>query len=143
MGEPLTRSAFVLGGNRKTYLLPAAIANKLEHFKENQRIGPFASVLRAAMQAWKISAITFSGLHYHINNFIGDDISLYVEDMAALGDQPAALKLIRGKLNTADAEELTRMIEDARVWNSTFIAGGAMGGAINSPSTPWSTAAIS
>lgn len=134
MGEPLTRSAFVLGGNRKTYLLPAAIANKLEHFKENQRIGPFASVLRAAMQAWKISAITFSGLHYHINNFIGDDISLYVEDMAALGDQPAALKLIRGKLNTADAEELTRMIEDARVWNSTFIAGGAMGGAINSPS---------
>lgn len=132
-GDRLTRKAIALGGQHKTFLLPIEIADKLEHFRENNSIGPITEMIKAATQAWKVMAITFAGPSYHINNLIGDEITAYMEDIGSLAKQPEALRILKAKLVPSQYQTLVQMIEDARIWNSTFISSGDVGRAIDTP----------
>jgi broad specificity phosphatase PhoE len=144
MGEDLTRNVLALGGKHKTYLLPAAIADKLEHFRESNNVSGFGEMIRAATNAWKLSVTTIKpilstlttgvpDLSYFTHITIGNQMTLWAEDMGALAKQPEALNILRKKLPPPQYQQIVDLMEEARIWNSTFMATGGVPRAANAP----------
>jgi hypothetical protein len=131
-GEELTRPALALGGKNKIYLLPAPIADKLEHFRENNLENPFTELARAATRAWKGTVINSSGLTYYTHITIGNEIAAYAEDLGSLMKQPAALDALRSKMTPPQYQQVMQLAEDFRIWNSVFYA-GSQPRAVNAP----------
>lgn len=119
-GEDLTHRAIAMGQRYKTYLLPIEIADKLEHFHESNRIGPFAQIVKGMTQAMKAAMINFNVGPYLAHVTLGNEISLYAEDVEALGRQKEAMDLLRGKLTGPQYQTLLDEIDAARIWNSVF-----------------------
>ena len=129
--EDTVKRVIAVGKHKKTYLLPVEIADRLTHFKDSDLNSHVLNALRKANSLYKqllFSPVTL-GIPFQMGNFIGDVMNLYASDAEALRylakGWKAAKQWQKNKVDR-DLQELTRLAEQSRVMESTFMREAGM-----------------
>lgn len=124
MGEQLTSPALALGQQHQMFIVPAEVANKLERFRESNQPNIISEIARIETKVFKMLALHFNPITWQRQNILSNNVMLAAESLTALGKQPEALQLLRGKLTGPHYDLLLELINDARIYSSSFIGTG-------------------
>lgn len=124
-GAAATREAPVLGGRHKVYLLPEAIADRLNRFREPRQASPISDVFGGWMSLWKRITLDFAGIPFQLDNFKGDLLNLYKTDPTALLKVPKAIAALR-----RHAPETLKAIEELAYQQRVVQTSGLFGGEV-------------
>ena len=118
------REVAALGRYFKMHLVPVEIAQRLNKLNSPAGDIPFLYATLRFTSTWKRITLDLAGLPFHIGNFFGDALNLYLTAPGAINHVPEALRIIRTPMEKLDVrqQDIKRIALEKDVLSSAFIS---------------------